>query len=118
MRVGGRPVRGKRLNIAIEKALAAEKLIAPGEELFYVGRPVMVTQNDHGLGLYNGDIGIVVAQEGGLRVVFDMADGSSKTFLPSRLPAHQTAFAMTVHKSQARSLVTPFWYCRQPQHLS
>ncbi|MBV7300033.1 exodeoxyribonuclease V subunit alpha [Enterovibrio paralichthyis] len=90
----------KGLNIAIEKALAAEKLIAPGEELFYVGRPVMVTQNDHGLGLYNGDIGIVVAQEEGLRVVFDMADGSSKTFLPSRLPAHQTAFAMTVHKSQ------------------
>lgn len=90
----------KGLNAAIEKALAAEKLIAPGEEMFYPGRPVMVTQNDHGLGLYNGDIGIVVQQEEGLRVVFDMADGTVRSFLPSRLPAHQTAYAMTVHKSQ------------------
>ncbi|OEE62556.1 exodeoxyribonuclease V subunit alpha [Enterovibrio norvegicus] len=88
------------LNRAIEKALVANRLIAPGEELFYSGRPIMVTQNDHGLGLYNGDIGIVVNQEDGLRVIFEMSDGSLKAFLPSRLPEHQTAYAMTIHKSQ------------------
>ncbi|CZF85015.1 RecBCD enzyme subunit RecD [Grimontia celer] len=90
----------KGLNTAIEKALTKTGLIAPGEEIFYPGRPIMVTQNDHGLGLYNGDIGIVVKQEEGLRVVFEMADGSVKAFLPSRLPEHQTAYAMTIHKSQ------------------
>ncbi|MDD1795204.1 exodeoxyribonuclease V subunit alpha [Enterovibrio sp. ZSDZ42] len=90
----------KGLNTAIEKALSAKRLISPGEEAFYSGRPVMVTQNDHGLGLYNGDIGIVVKHEDGLRVVFEMSDGTVKAFLPSRLPEHQTAYAMTIHKSQ------------------
>lgn len=90
----------KGLNSVIEKALAKAGLVSPGEESFYPGRPVMVTQNDHGLGLYNGDIGIVVKQEEGLRVVFEMADGTVRAFLPSRLPEHQTAYAMTIHKSQ------------------
>lgn len=60
----------------------------------------MVVQNDHGVGLYNGDIGITVMTENGLRVVFDQPDGSVRAVLPSRLPPHQTAFAMTIHKSQ------------------
>ncbi|WP_407331231.1 exodeoxyribonuclease V subunit alpha [Enterovibrio sp. 27052020O] len=90
----------KGLNHAVEKALSAQRLIAPGEEAFYPGRPVMVIQNDHGLGIYNGDIGIVVKQDDGLRVVFEMSDGTVKAFLPSRLPEHQTAYAMTIHKSQ------------------
>ncbi len=88
------------LNHHIESALVEQKLIAVGEARFYVGRPVMVTQNDHALGLYNGDIGIVLSTEEGLRVVFELSDGSIKPFLPSRLPEHQTAYAMTVHKSQ------------------
>ena len=88
------------LNKAIEDRLIKHKLISVGEQTFYIGRPVIVTSNDHGLGLYNGDIGIVVENQDGIRVVFEMADGTTKTFLPSRLPAHQTAYAMTVHKSQ------------------
>ncbi|WWE60224.1 exodeoxyribonuclease V subunit alpha [Parasalinivibrio latis] len=88
------------LNRRIENALAAKGLLKPGDELFYPGRPVMVVQNDHGVGLYNGDIGITVMTENGLRVVFDQPDGSVRAVLPSRLPPHQTAFAMTIHKSQ------------------
>ncbi len=88
------------LNHQIEQTLSNKKLITKGETLFYPGRPVMVTQNDHALGLYNGDIGIVLETDEGLRVVFELSDGSIKPFLPSRLPEHQTAFAMTVHKSQ------------------
>ncbi|RXJ72537.1 exodeoxyribonuclease V subunit alpha [Veronia nyctiphanis] len=93
------------LNRAIEDLLAKRRLISPGDEMFYPGRPVMVMQNDHGLGLYNGDIGVVVEQsdddgERLLRVAFEMADGSIRFLLPSRLPEHQTAYAMTVHKSQ------------------
>lgn len=92
------------LNQRIEKALAARKLIRTQDELWYHGRPVMVTRNDHALGLYNGDIGICMrdASEGEVRlkVFFELPDGSMKAILPSRVPEHETAYAMTIHKSQ------------------
>ncbi|WP_330927280.1 exodeoxyribonuclease V subunit alpha [Candidatus Sororendozoicomonas aggregata] len=88
------------LNMAIEQSLIREQLIAQ-DRLWYEGRPVLVTQNSHDLGLYNGDIGIALNDnDGRLRVIFGMPDGSIKTVLPSRLPAHETVYAMTIHKSQ------------------
>ncbi len=73
----------------------------PSEGLWYTGRPVLITQNAHGLNLYNGDIGIALPDnDGKLKVVFELPDGSIKHLLPSRLPEHQTVFAMTIHKSQ------------------
>ncbi|VTR40025.1 Exodeoxyribonuclease V alpha chain [Serratia fonticola] len=61
----------------------------------------MIGRNDSALGLFNGDIGIALPGEGGeLRVHFQLPDGSIKSVQPSRLPAHETAYAMTVHKSQ------------------
>lgn len=72
---------------------------------WYRGRPVMIGRNDSALGLFNGDIGITLPDEhGDLRVHFQLPDGSIKSVQPSRLPAHETAYAMTVHKSQDRSL--------------
>ncbi|MDE1327907.1 exodeoxyribonuclease V subunit alpha [Vibrio aestuarianus] len=92
------------LNQRIERALAARKLIKTQDELWYHGRPVMVTRNDHGLGLYNGDIGICMCdssdEQQRLKVYFELPDGSVKAILPSRVPEHETAYAMTVHKSQ------------------
>ncbi len=86
------------LNQRIEKALAARKLIQTQEELWYHGRPVMVTRNDHGLGLYNGDIGICMRDdsegEPRLKVFFELPDGSVKSVLPSRVPEHETAYAI------------------------
>ncbi|PKF63587.1 exodeoxyribonuclease V subunit alpha [Psychromonas sp. psych-6C06] len=68
---------------------------------WYVGRPVMITQNNYHLGLYNGDIGLCLLDDSGqLRVYFQMADGDVYDFQPSRLPSHETVYAMTVHKSQ------------------
>ena len=94
----------KGLNQRIERALASRKLIKTQDELWYHGRPVMVTRNDHGLGLYNGDIGLCVRddshQESKLKVFFELPDGSVKAVLPSRVPEHETAYAMTIHKSQ------------------
>jgi len=92
------------LNRRIEQTLAEAGLLAP-EQLWYEGRPVMLTRNDYSLGLMNGDIGLclrVPRSEGGeaLRVVFPLADGSLKWVLPSRLQSTETVFAMTVHKSQ------------------
>ena len=92
------------LNHRIEKALAVRKRIQMQDELWYHGRPVMVTRNDHGLGLYNGDIGICMRDdtdpEPRLKVYFELPDGSVKSVLPSRVPEHETAYAMTIHKSQ------------------
>jgi exodeoxyribonuclease V alpha subunit len=62
---------------------------------------LLVTQNAHGLGLFNGDIGILWPDgEGALRAWFRLPDGSLRALAPGRLPAHETAFALTVHKSQ------------------
>ncbi|MCL9782224.1 exodeoxyribonuclease V subunit alpha [Vibrio sp. S4M6] len=88
------------LNNKVEQRLAAGKWIHVAGELWYHGRPIMVTRNDHGLGLYNGDIGICIFDGERLRVFFELSDGSIKAFLPSRVPEHETAFAMTIHKSQ------------------
>ncbi len=68
---------------------------------WYAGRPVMVLRNDHVLKLFNGDIGISLPNEqGDLMVYFADATGGLRAVAPVRLPVHQTAFAMTVHKSQ------------------
>jgi exodeoxyribonuclease V alpha subunit len=66
---------------------------------WYPGRAVMVSHNDYGLGLFNGDIGLCLASGQGLRVFFEAEDGV-RHFSTARLPAHEPAFAMTVHKSQ------------------
>lgn len=67
---------------------------------WYVGQPLLVTENDHGLRLHNGDVGVVVEAGGdGLSAVFARGD----TFVrvqPSRLAAVETAHAVTIHKSQ------------------
>ncbi|MEI7716133.1 MAG: ATP-binding domain-containing protein, partial [Mycobacterium sp.] len=64
---------------------------------WYAGRPLLVTANDYGLGLYNGDTGVVVARPGGLRAVMS---GGSLDFATSRLSDVETMYAMTIHKSQ------------------
>lgn len=68
---------------------------------WYLGRPVMITQNDYALMLFNGDIGITLPNEKGeLAVYFPRADNTYRAFSPVRLPEHETTFAMTIHKSQ------------------
>ncbi|TAL55767.1 exodeoxyribonuclease V subunit alpha [Pandoraea sp.] len=71
-------------------------------DAWYVGRPVIVTRNDYALGLFNGDIGIALpaGSDGALRVAFPGEHGAYRLFSPASLPLHETAFAMTVHKSQ------------------
>ncbi|WP_457808284.1 exodeoxyribonuclease V subunit alpha [Kushneria sp. EE4] len=98
------------LNEAIVEALFREKLVG-GTRGWYAGRLVMVTRNDAQLGLYNGDIGIAMLMPGDkahhdggsgrLRVFFPHPSGEGvRAVLPGRLGGVETAFAMTVHKSQ------------------
>ncbi|WP_425913725.1 exodeoxyribonuclease V subunit alpha [Pseudomonas sp. GWSMS-1] len=86
------------INEALEARIKRRSQVA-SRERWYVGRPVMVRQNDYALGLFNGDIGICLHTEYGLRVFFEGEDGY-RPFAPARLPSHDSAFAMTVHKSQ------------------
>lgn len=96
------------LNNRIESQLIKNALIHKNEEAWYEGRPIMITRNDHGQSLFNGDIGVTIfdpiAKK--LKVYFELADGSIKGFLPSRIPEHETAYAMTIHKSQGSEFKT------------
>jgi exodeoxyribonuclease V alpha subunit len=75
-----------------------ERFVADAE--WYPGRPVMVTRNDYGLRLFNGDTGVaVVRPDGGLAVAFRRG-GSVMSLSPARLAGVDTVFALTVHKAQ------------------
>lgn len=108
----------RALNQGVQRALTQAGLLQPAGEWF-VGRPVMVTRNDAALGVFNGDVGVVLpsarsgtgradgaggaASAGGsggaLRAWF--LDGDAlRSVSVSRLAHVDTAFAMTVHKSQ------------------
>jgi exodeoxyribonuclease V alpha subunit len=83
------------------------RLLRKSPGVWFNGRPVMVTSNDYGLNLLNGDIGITLMHpsDGRLRVVFAAPKTETnptgvRWILPSRLDAVETVYAMTVHKSQ------------------
>jgi len=110
LRSGPQGVAG--LNQRIAGLLRAEGLLEADHGGWYPGRPVLVTRNDYGLGLMNGDVGVTLAMPAWvpgeqrprwtLRVAFAAGDGQGgiRWVLPSRLRAVETVFAMTVHKSQ------------------
>ena len=89
------------LNRAVEQALHSQGAIRKEGE-WYLGRPVMVTRNDAQLGVFNGDIGMALpsfADPARLRVYF--LQGEHLHHVSTARLAHvETAFAMTVHKSQ------------------
>ncbi len=85
------------INSAIESALSSKDLKVPDKD-FYHGRPIMVTSNDYNLGLFNGDIGICMATESPDHYQVYFRDG--REIPASRLPEHESCFAMTVHKAQ------------------
>jgi exodeoxyribonuclease V alpha subunit len=83
-------------------ARLAEAMQGPGarEDAFFHGRPVMIRENSYRHGLYNGDVGLVWrGDDAELRVWFE-TDAGPRAWLPAALPAHESAFALTVHKSQ------------------
>ncbi|MGF6967069.1 exodeoxyribonuclease V alpha subunit [Paraburkholderia sp. WC7.3g] len=99
-RLGPRGVDQVNAAMAAQVRRAAGVTLAVGAQWF-AGRPVMVTRNDYALGLFNGDIGIALPGAGGaLRVYFRTGDGGVRAVSPAALPPHDTAFALTVHKSQ------------------
>ncbi len=90
----------EQLNAAVERRLAAAG--HPLSEGFYAARPILITANDYPSRLFNGDLGVCwVAPETRRLWAFFPGDGEETRRLPlARLPPHETAWAMTVHKAQ------------------
>lgn len=98
VREGPQGARG--LNTRIEQLLSGRRTgSAPA---YFHGRLLLVTENSYRHGLFNGDIGICLGDGSGALMAWFAGgeDGSVRPFHPAALPAHQSAFAMTVHKAQ------------------
>jgi exodeoxyribonuclease V alpha subunit len=95
------PLGVENINRLVEEILADAGLIEASGN-YHAGRPLLITRNDYNLRLFNGDIGVLLqdAKRGELRAYFSGPEESLRDFLPLRLPVHETAYAMTVHKSQ------------------
>jgi len=95
------PLGVENINRLVEEILADAGLIESSGN-YHAGRPLLITRNDYNLRLFNGDIGVLLqdAKRGELRAYFSGPEESLRDFLPLRLPVHETAYAMTVHKSQ------------------
>ncbi len=87
------------LNAAVQQALAKQGLLKVRGEWF-AGRPVMVTRNDAQLGVFNGDVGLVLPNSQGKDKVWFLDGDALRSVSVMRLPDVETAFVMTVHKSQ------------------
>lgn len=91
-----------QVNALLEKALrpALSDGSTPPAQPHYRGRPLLITRNDPATQLFNGDIGVLLPHEGALAACFPDSRGGYRWLPLARLPAHDTAFAMTIHKSQ------------------
>ncbi|MFT4941020.1 MAG: exodeoxyribonuclease V alpha subunit [Paraglaciecola sp.] len=109
-----------RLNKLIENELYKQGFIDTSRA-FYSGRPIMLNQNDHNQKLFNGDIGIVMAdpeQAELQKIWFISAEGQIRGLLSSRLPAHETLYAMTIHKSQGSEFEHVYLCLPDIKHLA
>lgn len=90
------------LNEALINRFRQANLLKTSKDRHFEGRPILITRNDTRLNLFNGDVGVTLRDKdtGQLRVFFQNAKGELLSISPSRLPEHDTAFVMTVHKSQ------------------
>ncbi len=77
------------------------------DDRWYNGRPVLVLQNDHQNQIWNGDLGVAWrTADGRPHVFFPIADAPPRMVAVQRLPTHETAWAMTVHKAQGSEFQT------------
>ena len=91
----------RSINEQVQKALDAAGLLKANTEWF-VGRPVMVTRNDKALGVFNGDVGVVLPAFGQIQTLraYFLDGDEVRSVSVSRLAHVETAFALTIHKSQ------------------
>ena len=85
----------------IEKRDAIDKVIAGYDnETLYHGQAIMILQNDYVNNVFNGDIGIIFKENNKVIAYFESDNESPRSIPVQLLPQYETAFAMTIHKSQ------------------
>lgn len=91
----------KCLNALLTERFRSAFAAAPRSAIWYPGRPILITANDHALRVFNGDVGVTLPdREGRLLVHVPRLGQGARPIAPSRLPEHETAFAITIHKAQ------------------
>ncbi len=84
---------------SINRALS--RYFAPGEGPVFHGQPIMISRNDYERGLFNGDRGVILEFQGYHYAFFEGSrKGEFRHFPVTLLGEYQTAFALTIHKSQ------------------
>lgn len=101
-----------KMNRKVEEYLSAAHLIRINTE-FYENRPIIVLKNSAELGLSNGDVGIIRKDEKGAKQAYfltkdEAGNDAVKMILPGFIPAYETVFAMTIHKSQGSEFKTVY----------
>jgi exodeoxyribonuclease V alpha subunit len=103
------------VNGAIEATLRARGLLRSGSAR-YPSRPLIITQNDYQTRLFNGDVGVLIAAADDPTRVHACfpnnrdasrpigSDDPLREIAVARLPPHESAYALSVHKSQGSEL--------------
>jgi exodeoxyribonuclease V alpha subunit len=89
----------ERLNRLVEQQIAAERIV-PMENGWYHGRPVIITQNDYNLGVFNGDAGVCIREKDDELWVYIESGAGLRRIRPQRLTRFEPGWFLTVHKSQ------------------
>lgn len=100
MVLGVRRVDVKTFNKQYRRYLSGQLHIVT--DTWFAGMPILITQNDYDIGVYNGDIGVILPDTDDkqhLLAYFNVGQ-CIRTIALSRLPQYEPAFAITVHKSQ------------------
>ena len=92
------PSGARGLNARIEAQLSGRRIGAP--PAWFPGRLLLVVENSYRHDLFNGDVGVCMADERGTPLAWFPGSDGVRAFHPAALPAHESAFAMTVHKAQ------------------
>lgn len=103
------PQGARTLNARIERLLVETGAGHPrGTPGHFHGQLIIVTENSYRHRLFNGDIGLCLRDGDGTLVAWFPGEDPTqpRAFHPAALPAHESAFAMTVHKAQGSEFDT------------
>ena len=102
------PQGARTLNARIERLLAESGGSGRAPQGHFQGQLLIVTENSYRHRLFNGDIGVCLRDAAGTLVAWFPGDDADhpRAFHPAALPAHESAFAMTVHKAQGSEFDT------------
>lgn len=111
------PLGVEQINQLISRRMLLRNRLADSE--IFQGMPIMITRNQHQMGLYNGDTGIIWEENNELQACFyNYQNGQIRHFPLNRLPGYKLAWATTVHKSQGSEFESVYLVLPDDQNSS